>query len=132
MKRFYVCRMLTEGDEESGYERFPYVRAYTEDVNPQCWSDDVTDRAVGQAAFPSLTAVKADPNVFLIDDLPLGVQWSTVPQTRRNEIAAAIRAFGFTFDAHGTWSIKQVIEHLVHQVQPGVDIERADVKDPWG
>lgn len=130
MKRYYFCRMVTEGDEESGYERYPYVRAYTS--SQIAWSDDVTDRAVGLAAFPSLTAVKADPEVFLFDDLPLGVQWATVPQVRRNEIAAAVRTFGFTFDAHATWSIKQVLEHVVHQVQPGIDIERGDVQDPWG
>lgn len=130
MKRYYFCRMITEGSEEEGYERVAYIRAHT--GNFLTWSDDATDRAVGLAAFESLTGVKADPEVFIFDDLPLGVQWSTVPQTRRNEIAAAIRTFGFTFDAHATWSIKQVIEHVVHQVQPGLDIERADVKDPWG
>lgn len=124
-KRFVFTKMVQVGDEIA-----PKVAAYTE--NYRAWSSSSGDLCVCQAAFPSLEQVQADAGAFVFDDLPLGVQWSTVPQVRRNEIAAAIRAIGFTFDAHATWSIKQVIEHVIHQVAPGVNIERGDVQDPWG
>lgn len=133
MKRWFFTTLKLNED----MERVPKVAPYTNPSDPTApklnvYSNDIEDKCCGLAAFPNLAEVSQDPGVFVFDDVPLGVQWSTIPQARRNGIAAAIRSFGFTFDAHGTWSIKQVIEHVVHQVQPGVNIETDDIFDPYG
>lgn len=133
MKRWFFTTLQLNADQE----RVPLVAPYTNPADPTApklnlYSDEISDMCCGLAAFPNLAAVSQDPGIFIFDDVPLGVQWATIPQARRNEIAAAIRAFGFSFAAHGTWSIKQVIEHVVHQVQPGADIEASDIFDPYG
>lgn len=130
MKRIFFCRMLSIDDGEGNIERYPAVSSHT--GNWKQWAE-IGDLVVGASSFPSLDAVKDDPNVFLFDDLPLGVQWSAMPQARRNEVAATLRDMGFEFNPYPTWNIKQVIESVVHQGSPGFDIERyPDVKDPWG
>lgn len=133
MKRWFFTTLVTNADQE----RVPKVAPYTNPTDPTApklnlYSNDTEDKCCGLAALPNLAAVSQDPGIFIFDDVPLGVQWSSIPQGRRNEIAAAIRAFGFTFQPHGTMSIKEVIELAVHEVQPGVNIEAADIFDPYG
>ena len=133
MKRWFFTTLIT--DPESG-ERYPRVSPYSHPSSPvlkNYSSDDPEDdKCCGLVALPNLSTVSQDPAVFILDDVPLGVSWGSIPQARRDVIAAAIRSFGFTFAAHGTWPMKQVIEHVVHQVQPGVNIEFVDIIDPWG
>lgn len=133
MKRWFVTLMVLNEDGE----RSPKVAPYTNPQDPtaprlKVYSNDASDMCIGVAVFPNLSEVGQDSGVFILDEVTLGSQWSTLPQVRRNEIAAAIRSFGFTFDVHATWSMKQVIQHVVHQVQPGADIESADIFDPYG
>lgn len=132
MKRWFATTLIT--DPESG-ERYPRVSPYSHPSNPvlKNYSDDGgSDKCCGLVALPNLAAVSQDPSVFIFPDVPLGVSWSTIPQDDRNAIAAKIRSFGFSFQPHATMAIKEVIELMVHDVQPGVNIENADIFDPWG
>ena len=131
MKRWFFTTLVT--DPESG-ERYPRVSPYSHPSSPvlKNYSGEASEMCCGLVALPNLQAVSQDPAVFIFPEVPLGVSWSTIPQDDRNAIAAAIRAFGFTFQPHATMSIKEVIELAVHEVQPGVNIEFVDIIDPWG
>lgn len=124
--RFVVTKMCLIEDE-----RVPRVSMYS--GNYRVWSNDESDLCVCQAAFESLEGMLADAESVVIDQLPLGVSWGSVPQARRNQLTPAIKALGFVdFDPRTTDSVKTVIESLVHFVRPGVNIEIGGVPDPWG
>lgn len=137
MKRYWLGLMYT--DPESG-ERLPAVEPYrgpptAPTLNPRHWSRDIDDVVFGQIGFDSaiLPQLQAEPNIrVLFDDVPLGVEWASVPLPRRVEIKAAVQALGLTFTVQGQWSFKMVLQHIVDQIQPGIDIEVGDVQDLWG
>lgn len=133
MKRWVFTTLVLTEDQE----RVPLVAPYTNPSDPTApkmnvYSNDTVDRCVCLCAFPNLSDVSEDPNVFVFPDVPLGVAWSSIPQADRNTIAAKIRAFGFAFNPHATMTIKAVIELAVHEVQPGVNVETQDIYDPYG
>lgn len=139
MKRYWLGLMFT--NPEDG-ERLPAVARYrnlgpngSATLSPRQWSRDTDDVVFGQIGFDStiLPQLQADPDIrVLFDDVPLGVEWASVPLPRRVEIKAAVQALGLTFTVQGQWSFKQVLQHIVDQIQTGIDIEIGDVQDLWG
>lgn len=133
MKRFFATTLVIDQDGSPVTRIAPYTNPSDPTAPKQnIYTKDGSDLCCGVAALPSLAAVSQDPLIFVMDEISLGAQWQTLPQTRRNEIAAAIRAIGFEFNPHGTWSMKQVLESVIHQLQPGVNIEHDDIFDPYG
>lgn len=132
MKRFYLSRIFV--DEAEGW-----VPAFFSLRGPENapnlinggWTSVAKGVQFGQIGF--LTAILPDLQVnsdmILFDDWSLGMQWASVPQPRRIEIRDQVHAFGLTFTVQGQFSILQVLDHIVTQIQPGRSAEVLNVQD---
>lgn len=133
MRRFYLSTIAV--DEEEGWvPAFYGLRG----SNPQApnlvyggWTSVSKGVQFGQVGF--LTDILADLQVtssmILFDEWSLGMQWASVPLPRRTEIRDKVQAFGLTFTVQGQFSILQVLDHIVGQIQPGRTAELLNVQD---
>lgn len=128
MKRWFIARMITLEDGS----RAPAVDRYTQDY--RSWSSDTADLCVGQCAFPNIGPLQADPDIHLFpDQMLLDFRWDAVGQGIRTALLNKAAKLGFQTSAPGPNSTnRDVIHSFVHQVQPGINVEHGDVRDPWG
>jgi hypothetical protein len=133
MRRFHLSSIYV--DEEEGWVPVFYPLRGSDPQNPNLisggWTSVSKGVQFGQVGFLTsiLPDLQATSGMILFDDLPLGMQWASVPLPRRTEIRDQVHAFGLTFTVQGQFSILQVLNHIVEQIQPGRSAEMLNVQD---
>jgi hypothetical protein len=129
MKRWFIARMITDPEEPSNI--VPAVARYTGDF--RVWSSPA-GICVGQCAFQNLGPLQADPDVHIFpDQMLLDFRWDSIGAGARNAALAKCVQFGFSTSGIGpNASNRDVLHSLIHQLQPGINVEQGDVRDPWG
>lgn len=133
MRRCYVSTIAVD-PEEGWVPAFYHLRG-SDPQNPNLvyggWTSVAKGVQFGQVGF--LTSILPDlqgaSGMILFDDWPLGMQWASVPLPRRTEVRDQVHAFGLTFTVQGQFSILQVLDHIVEQIQPGRTAELLNVQD---
>jgi len=126
MKRWAVCRMGDYDNEGTNVPKFN-----THGCNSRVWSKPGFGWCLGQIAAADLTAINADPDIFILPDATLDMPLSTFSTAVRNNVRNKLSAAGFTIAAiQNAWTIRQVLVYILQQLQPGLDtVENGDVVD---
>ena len=126
MKRWAICRV---GDCENDGTLVPKFNVYN--CNSRIWTKAGFGWCIGQIAAPSLTAINADPDIYIIPDGAMDNAISTFPVATRNAMKTRLEAAGFEFaSVKTTWTVRQLLVHLAKQLQPAINsVEDADVRD---
>lgn len=132
MKRYYLAR-IHEDSEEGWVPSFYGLPASVPNVNNVSggWTHVGLGLQFGQVGFKQemLAPMQADPNMILFDDWPLGITWASVPTARRSQIRDAVNAMGLTFKHQTGYTIGQVLDLIVEQIQSGRSCEELNVQD---
>lgn len=132
MKRYYLSRIY-EDPIEGWVPAFHPYRGPEDAPNlvDGGWTKVSLGVKFGQIGFLSaiLPDLQANPDMILFDDWPLGVAWSSVPTNRRNQIRDQVNAMGLSFQHQTGFSVKQVLDLIVVQIQPGRTVEQLNVQD---
>jgi hypothetical protein len=140
MKRWFIARM---GDYENEGTRVPATNKYKPDgtlradlyADPtapsRIWSKPGFDWCFGQVAASSMTAMQADPDIAILPDATLDAAFSSLPLAVRNAAITRITNAGFDVSAiKSVWTIRQILVHLLKQLQPALNsVEQGDIAD---
>jgi len=125
MKRWCICRV---GEYEEAGVRMPKVGLYTE--KRKTYPHPTKEWALCRFGIADLTPVQADPDIYLIPDGALDMTISNIPIAQRNALKNWLEARGFVFtDVKTSWTVRQLINYLAGQLQPGIDATLFDVSD---
>lgn len=140
MKRWMVCRM---GDYENEGTRVPATNKYKPDgtlrvdllndptAPSRVWSKPGFNWCFGQVAAGDMTAMQADPDIIILPDATLDAAFSSLPLAVRNAAITRVTNAGFDTSAiKSVWTIRQILLHLLKQLQPALNsVEQGDVAD---
>ena len=125
MKLWCVCKV---GEYEEPGVRVPKVALYTE--TRKTWPHPTKLWALCRFSVAEITpALQADPDIYMLPDATLDAAWSTIPNNVRNAVKNAMERAEFTWAVQNTWTVRQVLNYAVNQLQPGVDCTVFDVRD---
>lgn len=126
MKRWAVCRV---GDYEGDGAIVPKFNVHN--CNSRIWAKQGFGWCLGQIAAADLTAINADPDIFVLPDATLDMPLSTFSTAVRNNVRNKLSAAGFTISAiQNAWTIRQVFVYILQQLQPALGtVEQGDVAD---
>ena len=126
MKRWAICKLGEYEGEDGGI--VPKFNIYTQ--NSRIWSKQGFNWCFGQFSAPSLTAMQDDPDVYILPDGVMDMSVGSIPLAIRNNMKTKLESAGFVFSAVKTsWTVRQLLNYLAAQLQPGIDVESGDVKD---
>lgn len=140
MKRWFIARM---GDYENASTNVPATNKYAPNgtlrsdllndptMPVRTWSRPGFAFCFGQLATSDITAVQADPDVYVLPDGAMDMSVGSIPAQVRQTMRARLEAAGFDFSAVTTqWTVRQVLVYLLQQIQPVLDsVETGDVPD---
>lgn len=143
MKRWCICKL---GDYENEGARVPALNKYlpngslradllNDPVAPsRVWSKPGFNWAFGQVSASNLTAMQADPDIYILPDGALDMSVGSIPSGTRTTMRNRLEAAGFTFtDVKTTWTVRQLLVYILRQIQPAMDtVEQGDVADVTG
>jgi hypothetical protein len=124
MKRWAIARMVDDGfgGIESAFNRYR--------CNTRIWSKTGFNWCFGQIAAPSLTEINADPDIYVLPDGVMDMSVGTIPAGTRTTMRNRLEAAGFTFtDVKTSWTVRQLLNYLKAQLDPGGEVEQGDVPD---
>ncbi len=126
MKRWAIARM---GDYDGDGALTPAFNRHP--CNSRIWSKPGFGWCIGQIAASNLTAINADPDIFVIPDGAMDNALSSFPVATRNNMQTKLTAAGFSYaGVKGTWTVRQLLVFLAKQLQPALDsVEAGDVRD---
>ena len=142
MKRWCICKM---GDYENEGTRVPALNKYQQNgelitdisdpnqspVNSRVWSKPGFNWAFGQVSAFSMTNMQADPDIYILPDGTMDMSVGSIPSGVRTTMRNRLEAAGFVFTAvKTTWTVRQLLNYLLQQVQPMIEtVESGDIKD---
>jgi len=125
MKRWAICKL---GEYEEPGILMPKVGLYTE--SRKTWSKSGFVWGVCRFSVGDLTAINADPDIYVLPEGALDMTIINIPSNIRTVIRQKCEAAGFVFsDVKTTWTVRQLLNYLAGQLQPGVDCTVFDVRD---
>lgn len=130
MKRWFIARMV---EEEPGSDSWaPAVHKYG--CNYRVWTKPGFAWSFGQLGAKDLTAMQADPDIYILPDASLDIAWSAVPTGTRTAVRNKLEAAGFSYSGITTGlTIRQILVKLQQQLQPALSsVEKGDVTDIEG
>jgi hypothetical protein len=123
MKRWCISKF---GEYTPGFID-PKIATYTDSWRG--WSSDASAWGLYQFAVSDLQSVQADADIFVLPDASFDVAWSAIPQPIRTATRDAVLAAGLTFSAQIGWSLRDMLNSIVGQISPGIDVSIGDVQD---
>lgn len=143
MKRWCICKM---GDYENEGTRVPALNKYRpngqlradllkDPVAPsRIWSKPGFNWAFGQVAAANLSAMQADPDIYILPDGTMDMSVGSIPVNIRTTMKNRLEAAGFVFtNVKTSWTVRQLLQYVLQQVQPALDtVEAGDVADVTG
>ena len=125
MKRWAIARM---GNYEGDGTIVPKFVAYTQTL--RVWTKPGFNWCFGHIAAADVTAMQADPDIYILPDGTMDMDVSSIPTTIRNTMKTRLEAAGFSFaDVKTSWTVRQVLNYLAGQIQTGINVEAGDIKD---
>lgn len=124
MKRWAVCKL---GDYDGDGSITPALAKYP--VSYRIWSHPTKAWCLAHFAAADITAISADADIKLLPDATLDASWGSIPSNVRNTVKNAMESLGFTFTVQTTWTVRQVLNYVVNQIQSGIDVSLGDVQE---
>ena len=138
MKRWFIARL----DEYEGPgDRGPKVVLYgrngellddqnTVPLNFRIWSRPGFGWCFGQLAAQSMTTMQEDPDIFILPDGAMDMSVGSIPTAVRSNLRTRLENAGFEFgDVRTNWTVRQLLNYLLQQLQPIPSVESGDVPD---
>jgi hypothetical protein len=83
-----------------------------------------------QFAAADLTAIQADPDIYVMPEGVMDMSVGSIPANVRNTMRTRLEAAGFVFtDVKTTWTIRQLLNYLGGQIFANFNCEAGDVRD---
>lgn len=125
MKRWAISKL---GDFEGDGSVVPKLNLYTE--TSRIWTKPGFSWCFGQIASGDLTAMQADPDIYILPDGAMDMSVGSIPLAVRNTLRAKLEAGGFVFtDVRTSWTVRQLLTYVAGQLQPGINVEAGDIPD---
>ena len=124
-KRWAICKM---GEYDEPGFIVPKFNVYG--ANSRIWSKDGLNWCFGQVAHDNIAELQADPDIYVLPDGSLDMSVGSIPSAVRTTMRNRLEAAGFAFsEVKTTWTVRQVLNYLARQLQPGMDVDSGDVQD---
>jgi hypothetical protein len=99
-------------------------------VSFRSWTKPGFGWCFAQIAAADLSALQADPDIYILPDGTMDVSVGSIPAGVRTTMRTRLEAAGFTFgDVKTTWTIRQLLLYVARQLQPDINVEVGDVRD---
>jgi hypothetical protein len=125
MKLWAVARMIEEPGQEGS--TIPAVGLYSN--NYSSWSADGFAWTLCYFSVANTTAVSADNRIKLLPQATLDSAWSSLPANVRNNVKTEVESIGLVWNVNNNWTVRQVLQYLSNQIQPGADPTAFDIRD---
>lgn len=134
MKRWFIARLgFYEEPEDQGGSLVPKILAYPNTLMLRQWTRPGLNWAFGRMATDSAAQFADDNDVYVLPDTVMDMSVGSIPVAVRNTMKTRFEAAGFEFAFVKTsWTVRQLLQYLAGQVQPGIETEANDAPDPWG
>lgn len=134
MKRWFFCKVVTLDDNSRG----PKIALYTDTF--RAWISDNFDYCIGQCGLRSLAQTKLDnsdnvqvrndPEIELMPEALLSLQWQAFGTSAREKAVAWLNAAGYdTQFVNSGVRIKDFLNTLINQHNTNINVEDGDVQD---
>jgi hypothetical protein len=125
MKRWAIAKM---GDWEQDGSSSPKLSMYP--CNRSNWTKDGFGWAFCRFSAADITAIQADPDIYVLPDGVMDMSVGSIPVSVRNGMKTRLEAAGFVFtDVKTSWTVRQLLTYIVRQLQPTANVESVDVAD---
>jgi hypothetical protein len=125
MKRWAIAKL---GDWEDDGSISPKLSLYP--CNRSNWTKQGFGWAFCKFSAKDLTAIQADPDIYVLPDGVMDMSVGSIPTNVRNTMKTRLEAAGFVFtDVKTTWTVRQLLNYLAQQIQPEANVESVDVAD---
>lgn len=139
MKRWFICR---RGNYEGDGTVVPKVALYQRNgalitdpatqvsLNFRIWTKPAFAWCFGQLAVQNVAELQADPDVYILPDGSMDMSVGAIPANVRTTMRNRLESVGFTFnDVKTTWTVRQLLNYLLQQIQPLPSVEAGDIRD---
>ena len=134
MKRWFIARQgFYEEPENEGGSLVPKVLAYPDTILLRQWTKPGLNWGFGRIATNSITQFDGDNDIYVLPDAVMDMSVGSIPASVRTTMRTRLESAGFVFSAvKTTWTVRQLLEYIGAQVQPGIEVEAQDGVDLWG
>lgn len=126
MKRWAISKLGEYEGTENGI--VPKVILYAGNV--RLWAKPGFNWAFCQVASNDFTAMQADPDIYVLPDGTMDMSVGSIPAGVRTTMKSRLEAAGFVFtDVKTSWTVRRLLNYLVQQLQPTINVENGDIPD---